>query len=141
MRVPILERAVEVLQPTTPGKGLCFHWSAALALDVPDVDLCIGILHEQLIHAWCELGANVYAPSLIPRMGGLHAIPKAVYYIENKVREVKRLSHAQVNAIPGIHRHLTTGKPLSNGRAVGDELMKLAGVRYKSTAAGTAVAI
>lgn len=140
MRCPILERAVEVLEPTTPGKGLCFHWSAALVLDIPDVELCIGDIHENLIHAWCELGANVYAPSLIPRMGGLHAIPKWWYYKENNVRDVRRLSHSQVNSIPGIHRHLTTGRPLSGGRAVGDVLMRLAGVKWISTPAGTAVA-
>lgn len=142
MRLPILERALVVLRPTTEGKGLCFHWSAALALDVPDMELCIGILHEQLIHAWCEYKDHVYAPTLIDKMGGqLLPIPTAFYYTENKVREVKRLSHAQVTAIRGVHRHLTTGKPLGPDRALGDELMTLAGIQWRSTPAGTAIAI
>jgi len=142
VRCLILERAMDVLQPTTPGKGLCFHWSAALTLDVADVELCIGILHEQLIHAWCEYGGNVYAPTLIRSMGDkLIPIPRDFYYAENKVREVKRLTHAQVNGIPGIHRHLTTGKPLGPGRALGDELMNMAGIKWRTTPAGTAIAL
>jgi hypothetical protein len=135
---------MDVLQPTTPGKGLCFHWSAALVLDVdlPDVDLCIGILHEQLIHAWVEYGGNVYAPTLIPRMGDkLVPIPKDFYYAENLVREVKRLTHEQIEGIPNIKHHLTTGEALGPGRALGDELMAMAGIRWKTTPAGTAVAL
>jgi len=143
MRLPSLEAAMVVLQPTTPGKGMCFHWSAAIMLDVElsGVELCIAILHGDLIHAWVEYQGHVFAPTLIERMGSLHPIPVPLYYRENRVRNVKRLTREQVISIPNITEHLTTGVPLGEGRALGDELMNMAGIKWKTTPAGTAVAL
>lgn len=142
MRLHTLERSMAVLRPTTPGKGMCFHWSAALILDLESYDgaeLCIGILHDNLIHAWVEYEEFVYAPTLILVLGKLLPVPVSLYYAENKVRDVKRLTREQVVSL-GAYQHLTTGHPLPDGRALGDDLMRLAGIEWIKTQQGTAVA-
>lgn len=91
--------------------GLCFHRSAALVLDLPWGDLCIGTLKgatvfqraadprvspTPFIHAWVERGEVLYAPTLIEEHGGLTEIERFEYYRFNAVRDVYRMPRAEV---------------------------------------------
>lgn len=145
IRLRHLERCMATY-PAEPGLGRCFHWSAALCLDLKQSDIVIGTVagaspHEALtvhhaslgrfVHAWVEVGDDVLAPTLISTDDKLTPVPRAFYYASNGIEDVQRLSRADLlKAFQGrnLIGHLTEGQNFRcDGRFV-DILLEAAGV-------------
>jgi hypothetical protein len=131
------------------GLGACFYRAAALVLDVPGTDLCIGTLagataweralypqpaQGDFIHAWAEIGGSVFAPSMLSaRNKEMGPFPSALYYEANGVRDVSRLTRSQVLHLSGeigLSAHLMHARSLKGGRTLGEALLEAAGIRY-----------
>jgi hypothetical protein len=132
-------------------RGLCFHYSAALCLDLPGSDVCIGTLRGATLdeiaanpemspvrfyHAWVEIGNVLVAPTLVDKMGDLVPINRASYYTANGVQDVKRLSRRQLVALGDVSQHVRTGRPLACGNSLGHLMLIAAGHRYKISEQG-----
>lgn len=156
MRLRHLE-ACMALMPTVQGKGMCFHRSAAMVLDVEGSTLCIGTFRaaspeEQarepsaskvpFLHCWVEHLNAAFSPANIERAGGLRPMDPAEYYAINGARDIHRLSRSELLIKAhgsGLSRHLKENVPLTSGRPLGDMLLEWMGIPFTVTANGTAI--
>jgi hypothetical protein len=137
-RFPLLAAVATDLVPAAPTSGLCFHRAAALALDLPAAQLCVGTLRaataEEIeaeprasrvpfLHAWVERGAAVYAPTLLEQHGDLRPIPRADYYEANGIRHVHRLNRRDIKRLAA--RHGWTGRAVFGMRTEGKPSLAL----------------
>lgn len=150
-RLPHVYGAINM--PTDHPHGLCIHRAAGFVLDVPGSTLCFGTIRGAsaqeiaeigprastvpFIHAWAEIKNEVYAPTLIERMGGkLLGIDRDEYYAANRVRDVYRLDRPKLLKIAkaiGLSRHLTKHVETKDGASVGESLLNAAGVPHRLT--------
>jgi hypothetical protein len=149
MMLSNLEQAMSLASPS--GNGLCFHWSAALCLDIPGSIMVIGILkplgereiaaglalpddasNVPFYHAWVEYKGQVLAPTLIEAMGGLRPINKTWYYNINGCHNMRRISRRDLLQLIKSNNELKDEILFGaeNGKLV-DNLMKLAKLPYK----------
>lgn len=93
----------------------CVQRSAALMLDMPKGTLVFGVMRaasmdEQLetpgsspvpfIHAWVEVGDNVFAPTLLEKTDmRLVPFPKNIYYGSNGISKTWRLDHRTFDVV------------------------------------------
>jgi hypothetical protein len=142
-------------------KGMCFHRSVALCLDLPGSSIVVATLRaatpeEQaqnptlnlskvpFIHAWVEFNGAVIPPSYIERAGGLILVRPRDYYETNGARDIRRLPRsALVNHVVDerITRELLYGiHPGIPGYLVG-RLLNAVGVKYLVTPQGGVIPI
>jgi hypothetical protein len=140
----VLSAAMKLRGP----KGMCFHRSVALAMDLPSSAVVVATLRaatpeEQVghperstvpfIHAWVEFQDKLMAPSTIEQMGGLVFMQPRNYYEVNGARDIRRLPRqALVNHVADNHvmRELLYGiHPGIPGYLVG-RLLDAVGVKY-----------
>lgn len=133
----------------------CMQRAAALALDLPGAEIVFGTLKAAdpqmiatnpkaspipFVHAWIEWRGDVYAPTLIERMGGLRAINRESYYRENEPRDVRRLSREDFDkiakrfALSAAFRHHK--QRAGKGEYV-DAMLEAAGVKWTLSPWGT----
>lgn len=111
-------------------RGMCFHRSVGLVLDIPQAKLCVGIFRaatpEELkqfpnyspvpfIHCWVEIGNSVYAPTTIEQLGRLTPFVKDEYYRLNEAKDVRYMSRATLLRLSrehGLAQHLLDFTPL-----------------------------
>lgn len=136
-KFPYLLRALNRLV-APDGQALCFHWSAALVLDIPGSELVVGDLNGgagHMLHAWVEHRGSVYSPSMIKVMGGLGSLDLEAYYNVNDVHVLARMPYRDVmklmNTI-GFQAQLRTGKPLKgkHGERFAAEILEALNVPY-----------
>jgi hypothetical protein len=139
----------------TSGTGVCFHRSAALVLDLPGSELCIGTFRgatdeelklnpkastEPFLHAWVEHNGLVYAPTTIEANNNtLRPYTKAEYYEVHDAKDIHRLSRRDLISLSGkigLSQHLLHGKPTKNDASVGGSILDAAGVEWKDSATG-----
>lgn len=142
----------------TGPRGMCFHRSVALVLDVPGAVLRFGTFRaatadEQraigpgasrvpFIHCWVEYKGAVWAPSLIDTMGGLKPMLPEEYYAINGARDLKFMPRPEVLALSrqfGFAAHLRRGKDLPTGVSFGGVLLAAAGIEWEATPEGGTV--
>lgn len=129
------------------GQGLCFHWSCALALDLPGCELVIGDIEGEvgtrMLHAWIEHGGALLAPTVWKTLG--HALPlnKAEYYSINKVGPTKRLRYKELAPSLrhiGFPPHALKGRDSKRdnmqSKPFGLWLLDLAGMPFQISPAG-----
>ena len=142
-------------------KGMCFHRSVALCLDLPGSALVVATLraatpeeqaqHPTLglskvpfIHAWVEFQGAVVPPSYIEQAGGLILVRPQDYYQTNGARDIRRLPRqAVVNHVVDqlVMRELMFGiHPGIPGYLVG-RLLDAVGVKYLVTPQGGVIPI
>lgn len=149
LELPTLSAAMELSGP----RGMCFHRSIALCLDLPSSWLIVAKLRaatpeEQkripnaspvpFFHSWVELNDVIYAPTTIEVMGGLKPMPRNDYYTLNGVSDVRYLSHKKVKtkiADRLILNHLNFGTPIPPGYLV-EKLFEAAQLKYKVSEQG-----
>lgn len=132
-----------------PGTGMCIHRAAGLVLDMPGSELVFGTLDpppveggemvvEPFIHAWVEVGDQVYAPTTMEANGNiLRPYERDFYYRINGVSNVKRLTRRQLLGISGqigLSAHLRHHKPAK--ASVGGTLLEAAGVAWTESEVG-----
>jgi hypothetical protein len=139
----------------TGDQGPCFHRAAALVLDLPGSELCMGTFRaateeelkispnssdEPFIHAWVEHNGVVYAPTTIEAAGmALRPFTTAYYYGENGAKDIHRLSRKDLISLSGkygISQFLLHSKPLKEGASFGAILMDAAGLKWKDSEKG-----
>ncbi len=117
----------------TPEYGNCYHRSAALVLDLPGSELCIGSFRgatdeelaqnpdaptEPYIHAWVEKSGLVYSPSTIETNGmQLLPITRDYYYDTNGAQNVKRIPRKALITLSGqinLSQHILRNKDLKS---------------------------
>jgi hypothetical protein len=134
------------------GRGNCFHLSAALLLDLPHGDLCIGTLRGAtpeeaehipnaspvpFIHCWVEQGARLFAPTTIKAAGGvLYAYPRDHYYERNGIApaSVHRLNRAGIKRLARTHgwsKAVPFGNGLMLAEPLGTTLLAAMGVAHE----------
>lgn len=149
LALPTLSAAMSALDAE---HGLCFHYSAALCLDLANSYVMLGTFRAAtdeerktipgaspvpFIHCWVELSGLVLAPTLIRAMGGqLIPIERDRYYAANAATNVHAIPRFVVQTL-GLEHHLTTGEPLPGGRAVGSILADVAAYPYRVSERGT----
>lgn len=156
IRLRHLEKSINTY-PADPELGRCFHWSAALCLDLKESDIVIGTVkaatldealsipmatQERFIHAWVEVGDSVLAPTLIPLNGILSPMQRDFYYAENGIEDVRRLTRADLlKAFRGYNliAHLTQGHRFRNDVSFVGHLLDQAGVEWTRNASGGAI--
>jgi hypothetical protein len=155
-KYPHLTGCMTHFGPTHPGKGLCFHRSAALVLDLRAGEVVMGTFRAAspaelktmaaasmvpFIHCWVERAGEVWAATLIERMGNvLTPIGREAYYRANGAHDIYRLGYSDLlkaAAGTGISAYFRTGSPLIGGRTVGDILLRAAGVPHEINEVGS----
>lgn len=148
--LPVLSAAMKLRGP----KGMCFHRSVALCMDLPGSSVVVATLRaateeEQVghperstvpfIHAWVEFQDKLMAPSTIETMGGLVFIRPENYYEVNGARDIRRLPRSAVaNHVVDqyVMRELRFGiHPGPPGYLVG-RLLDAVGVKYLVSPSG-----
>lgn len=131
------------------GQNTCVQRAAALMLDMPaDAALVFGVVRagtaaEQakdpraspvpFVHAWVEYDGQLYAPTLVEKLNGLHPIPVDVYYRANGVTRTWRLENAgfmQVARRWKLAASLKHGSRRAGRGVVADAFLQAAGVQY-----------
>ena len=137
------------------GLGSCFHRAAALVLDLPGSELCMGTFRaateeelkvapnasdEPFIHAWVEHGGVVYAPTTIEANNNtLRPYTCAEYYSVHDAKDIYRLSRKDLITLSGrvgLSQHLLHNKPLRDGASFAASIMDAAGLKWKDSAKG-----
>lgn len=140
-------------------KGMCFHRSVALTLDLPGSSVVVGTLRAateeerighpersavSFIHGWVEWDNKLMAPTTIESMGGLVFMRPEQYYNVNGARDIHRLSRsAMIEHVVDRHinRELLFGiHPGVPGYLVG-RLLDAVGVKYIVTPHGGVVPV
>lgn len=136
-------------------RGPCFFRAVAFVLDVPRAKLCIGTFRagtpeEQLegdhiskvpfIHAWCEVGDAVFAPSTYERCHNqLVAFDRDDYYRQNDAKDVVYMSRAnlkRLSATYGLGKYILYLAPLKGGLRFADVILDELGVKHRTSADG-----
>lgn len=150
-RLRHLEGAMRLTGP----RGMCFHRSVALVLDVPGAELCFGTFRaatddearaigplasrRPFIHCWVEYKGLAWAPSLIDTMGGLKPMRPDEYYKVNGASNIVVMRRPAVLALSRRHgfiSHLRYGKELRPGVSFGTVLLEAAGIEWEVTPEG-----
>lgn len=146
--LPTLSAAMALSGP----RGMCFHRSMALCLDLEGSFLVIGTLRAatkkellenperskvRFYHAWVEYEGLLLSPTTIEEAKGLPLIRPKDYYEVNKVHNPRYLPHSMVKDIadPPILAHLKLGHRLSTGYLV-NRLFQVAGLEYRLSEQG-----
>lgn len=135
--------ALTNLSPPGPEQGLCFHWSAALALDWPGSTLVIGDLEtvppERMIHAWVEHRGRYWVPTMIKAMGGLKGIDPSEYAELNDIGETRRVPYRELAPLMrsiGFPAYVLKGRELRrdtmNHKPFGAYLLDVAGMPWQA---------
>jgi hypothetical protein len=132
LHLPFLSAAVKLRGV----KGMCFHRSVALCLDLPGSSVVVGTLraatpeerigHEErspvpFIHAWVEFEDKLMAPTTIEERGGLVFVRPEDYYRICGVRDIRSLTRsAMVEHVVDRHinRELLFGIPCRCNQAI-----------------------
>lgn len=144
---PNLAKAVTL--DTDHDLGLCIHRSAALVLDIIDLQMVFAVFNpdpswkappgaadEPFIHCFTEIKEYVVSPSRLEIDGKLERIPKAVYYHMHNVTEMWRLTRAQVKRVARDIRFDRVLKGLNGDGSVGAAFLDAAGVPWTESACG-----
>jgi hypothetical protein len=150
-RMPHLEGALRLTGP----RGMCFHRTVGLVLDVPRAQLCVGIFREAteeerrknpefsdvpFLHCWAEIGSIVYAPTTIEATGGkLYGFNRAEYYEHNQARNIVRMKRArllQLSKLHGLADHLLYFKPLEGNSKFASVILDDLGVKHIESSRG-----
>jgi hypothetical protein len=149
IELPLLSEAMASQVPAAYNKGLCFHWSAALCLDLEDSELVIGTLRaatdaereanpdwspEPFTHCWVEYHGMLLAPTTIPTVGRLVPFDPAEYYAKNGVSLVKRLNRERLMGLNYVRQR--DGR-LFFAPHLGGLLCDAAGYAYRASDRGT----
>jgi hypothetical protein len=144
LELPTLSAAMGLSGP----RGMCFHRSIALCLDLPMSELIVATLraataeerakHPEysdvpFFHAWVEWQGNLLAPTTIELRGGqLLPMNPQEYYALNGVTDIKRLTREFVEDFCDnlILNHLRYGHRVPHGYVV-DRLFGAIRTRYK----------
>lgn len=114
--LPFLSAAMKLRGP----RGMCFHRSVALCLDLPDSSIVVGTLRAAtteeraanpewsavpFIHAWVEFQDKLMAPSSIENQGGLVYSRPPQFYEVSGATNIRRLDRqAMVERV--VDRHI-----------------------------------
>lgn len=138
----------------TGPRGMCFHRSVGLVLDIPIAKLCVGTFRgatpEELkhfpnysdvpfIHCWVEIGKSVYAPTTIEHLGRLTPFNREEYYHLNEAKDVRYMSRATLLRLSrehGLAQHLLDFSPLKGDSKFASVILDELGVSYALTDRG-----
>jgi hypothetical protein len=129
--------------------GTCFVRSAALVLDLPGATLVFGVVKaatpeeiaafgegslEPFIHAWVEYKGEVFAPTLLERLGAVRGFSTKDYYEANGVKRTWRLDHPGFQAIAKRYKLAAAFKHGSDRPGKGEvteAFLRAAGVKFR----------
>jgi hypothetical protein len=150
-KMPHLDGAMRLIGP----RGMCFHRTVGLVLDVPRAQLCVGVFraataeeladnphfsHTPFIHCWAEISNKIYAPTTIEATGGrLVGFNKDEYYERNGAKNIVRMSRArllQLSKAYGLARYLLYSEPLVGDAKFSGVILDELGVDYVVTDGG-----
>jgi hypothetical protein len=141
-----LEAAFNLIGP----RGPCFFRAVAFVLDVPIARLMVGtfrggtpeeqaacteVSKEPFIHAWCEVGDKIYAPTAYEACDRqLVGFDKSDYYERNQAKDVVSMSRPQLLALSrkyGLGKYILYLTPLEGNLKFASVILDELGVKHR----------
>lgn len=145
-KMPHLEAAFNLIGP----RGPCFFRAVAFVLDVPQAKLMIGtfragteeeqaactlVSREPFIHAWCEVGEQVYSPTAYENCNRqLVPFDKADYYSQNQARDIVCMDRARLLRLSrkyGLGKYIMYLAPLEGNLKFASVILDELGVKHR----------